>query len=395
MQIEKLIGRTRSLFDADLRNSIEELSKLVINSRFLVVGGAGTIGKAVCLEIYKRSPKSLHVVDISENNLVELVRDIRSTFEPKHCDFRTYAIDCASEEFELFFHREGPFDYVLNLSALKHVRSEKDPYTLMRMIRVNVLSSIALLKLCNDTAVKKYFCVSTDKAANPANSMGASKRLMELFVMGAGHSQNVSLARFANVAFSDGSLLYGFEHRFQKKQPISAPNDIERYFMSPNEAGELCLMSCLLGDNRDIFFPVEEKSLKLEKFSQIAERYIRMRGFEPYLCESEEDARSKANSLINNGLWPCYFFSSDTSGEKPYEEFHSDDARVDFTRFMNVGIVKNEAYNDIYLLEGFKQKIYKFLQSKSWNKKDLIQILSDVVVDFNHIEKNKNLDERM
>ena len=395
MQMEQLIGRSKSIFETDLENSCETLSELVQNSRFLVVGGAGTIGQAVCLEIFKRSPKALHVVDISENNLVELVREIRSTFENQQGDLRTFAIDCASEEFEFFFQTEGPYDYVLNLSALKHVRSEKDPYTLMRMLRVNVLNALTLLHLCQKSNVKKYFSVSTDKAANSANLMGASKRLMELFMMNESDSQVVSLARFANVAFSDGSLLYGFERRFIKKQPISAPQDIQRYFMSPKEAGELCLLSCLLGGNRDIFFPMEKKSLKLVKFSEIAERYLKMQGFKPFHCGSEEEARRSASDLINKGLWPCYFFDSDTSGEKQYEEFYSDRDNINFCKFKNIGIVENKIYDEDNLLKEFQKKLNKLIGSKSWEKSDIMKLLTDIVSDFYHVEKNKNLDERM
>ena len=326
---------------------------------------------------------------------MELVREIRSTFENQQGDLRTFAIDCGSEEFEFFFQTEGPYDYVLNLSALKHVRSEKDPYTLMRMLRVNVLNALKLLHLCQRSNVKKYFSVSTDKAANPANLMGASKRLMELFMMNESDSQVVSLARFANVAFSDGSLLYGFERRFLKKQPISAPHDIERYFMSPKEAGELCLLSCLLGGNRDIFFPVEKESLKLIKFSKVAEKYVEMQGFKPYQCSSEKEARSRAAELINEGFWPCYFFESDTSGEKPYEEFYSERDNINFCKFKNIGIVENEIYKGDNLLKAFQQKLNNFIKLKSWEKTDIIDSITDIVSDFYHIEKNKNLDERM
>ena len=265
----------------------------------------------------------------------------------------------------------------------------------MRMLRVNILNSLMLLRLCQSSNVKKYFSVSTDKAANSANLMGASKRLMELFMMNESDSQVISLARFANVAFSDGSLLYGFERRFMKKQPISAPRDIERYFMSPKEAGELCLLSCLLGSNREIFFPVEKESLKLVKFSEVAAKYVEMQGFKPYRCGSEEEARRSAADLIKKGFWPCYFFDSDTSGEKPYEEFYSERDNINFCKFKNIGIVENEIYNEENLLKQFQQKLNNLIASKSWGKSDLIKLLTDIVSDFYHVEKNKNLDERM
>ena len=253
MNILKLIGRTNTLFNEDIFFYEKELKKLVSKSRFLVIGGAGSIGQAVTREIFKRKPLALHVVDISENNMVELVRDIRSTLGYIDGDFRTFAIDCGSNEYKALINSTKTYDYVL--TALKHVRSEKDPFTLMRLIEVNILNTIQTIKIAKTHGTKKYFCVSTDKAANPVNMMGASKRIMEMFLMRESESIEISTARFANVAFSDGSLLHGFNQRFTKQQPISAPNDVRRYFVTPQESGELCLMSCLLGQNRDIFFP--------------------------------------------------------------------------------------------------------------------------------------------
>lgn len=244
--ILSLIGRTDALFTQDISNQEVELSKIVSESRFLVLGGAGSIGQAVTKEIFKRNPKKLHVVDISENNMVELVRDIRSSFGYIDGDFQTFALDIGSIEYDAFIKSDGQFDYVLNLSALKHVRSEKDPFTLMRMIDVNVFNTDKTIQQSIESGAKKYFCVSTDKAANPVNMMGASKRIMEMFLMRRSKQMSISTARFANVAFSDGSLLHGFNQRIQKRQPIVAPNDIKRYFVTPQESGELCLMSCIL-----------------------------------------------------------------------------------------------------------------------------------------------------
>ena len=287
----QLIGRDRELFGADIAAHEERLSELVASSRFLVIGGAGSIGQAVAREVFKRSPRALHVVDISENNLVELVRDIRSTLGYIDGDFRTFALDCGSREFEALMAAGGGYDYVLNLSAMKHVRSEKDPFTLMRLIEVNILNTIATVAQARERGASKYFCVSTDKAANPVNMMGASKRIMEMFLMRESQSLPISTARFANVAFSDGSLLHGFNQRFAKKQPIAAPNDVRRYFVTPKESGELCLSSCLLGENRDIFFPKLSEALHLTRFSDIAVRYLENLGYEPYECESEDEAR--------------------------------------------------------------------------------------------------------
>ena len=241
--IISLIGRKKELFCADITINQKKLSEIVYKSRFLVLGGAGSIGQAVTKEIFKRNPAKLHVVDISENNLVELVRDIRSSYGYIDGDFQTFALDIGSIEYDAFFKADGQYDYILNLSALKHVRSEKDPYTLMRMIDVNVFNTDKTLKQAIDAGVKKYFCVSTDKAANPVNMMGASKRIMEMFLMRRSLDIEISTARFANVAFSDGSLLHGFNQRLEKRQPIVAPKDVRRYFVTPKESGELCLMS--------------------------------------------------------------------------------------------------------------------------------------------------------
>ena len=252
MDILKLIGRSSPLFENDISDSKTQLEDLVASGRFLVLGGAGSIGQAVTKEIFKRNPLALHVVDISENNMVELVRDIRSTLGYIEGDFRTFTIDCGSKEYEALMQSNENYDYVLNLSALKHVRSERDPFTLMRLIEVNILNTIKTIEIAKSNNGKKYFCVSTDKAANPANMMGASKRIMEMFLLRESQSIEISTARFANVAFSDGSLLHGFNQRFAKRQPISAPNDVLRYFLTPQESGELCLMSCLIGKNREV-----------------------------------------------------------------------------------------------------------------------------------------------
>src|SRR5690606_28767498 len=242
-----LIGRTNDHFSNDIKNHEKELTAIVSNSKFLVIGGAGSIGSATTKEIFKRNPLKLHVVDISENNMVELVRDIRSSLGYIEGDFQTFALDIGSIEYDAFIKADGEYDYVLNLSALKHVRSEKDPFTLMRMIDVNILNTEKTINQSIEKGVKKYFCVSTDKAANPVNMMGGSKRIMEMFLMRKSKEIDISTARFANVAFSDGSLLHGFDKRIQKKQPIVAPNDIKRYFVTPKESGELCLMSCVFG----------------------------------------------------------------------------------------------------------------------------------------------------
>lgn len=395
MNILNLIGRDKELFTEDIAKHEKELSKIVSSSRFLVIGGAGSIGQAVTREIFKRKPKKLHVVDISENNMVELVRDIRSSFGYIDGDFQTFALDIGSVEYDALWSADGEYDYVLNLSALKHVRSEKDPFTLMRMIDVNIFNTEKTVRQAIDKGVKKYFCVSTDKAANPANMMGATKRIMEMYLMQVSEQISISTARFANVAFSDGSLLHGFNQRIQKRQPIVAPNDVKRYFVIPKESGELCLMSCIFGENRDIFFPKLSESLHLITFSDIAKRYLKDKGFEPYLCQTEDEARELAHTLPEKGQWPCLFTTSDTTGEKDFEEFFTENEVIDLDRFQNLGIVKNEALYDQKLIKHFTDTITSFKQNRSWTKKQLVKLFFEMIPNFDYIEKGKYLDAKM
>jgi FlaA1/EpsC-like NDP-sugar epimerase len=395
MNILSLIGRVKPLLTNDIATFDNELKDLVQNNRFLVIGGAGSIGQAVTKEIFKRHPKKLHVVDISENNLVELVRDIRSSLGYIDGDFRTFALDIASPIYDAFIKADGAYDYVLNLSALKHVRSEKDPFTLMRMIEVNILNTLKTIQQAKDKGVKKYFCVSTDKAANPVNMMGASKRIMELFLMRESKTMPISTARFANVAFSDGSLLHGFNQRIQKRQPIVAPNDIKRYFVTPQESGELCLMSCLLGENKDIFFPKLSEELHLITFAEIAVKYLKELGFEAHECSSEEEARTLIKTLPQEGKWPCYFTNSDTTGEKDFEEFFMDGEVLDMSRFQNLGIVKSSLSYEDENLDHFLQKISQMMAEQKWEKSEIVDLFHQMIPDFNHKETGKYLDAKM
>ena len=395
MNVLSLIGREEALFTADVARYEAELSRIVSESRFLVIGGAGSIGQAVTREIFKRKPKTLHVVDISENNMVELVRDVRSTLGYIDGDFSTFAIDCGSLQYDALIKWAGGYDYVLNLSALKHVRSEKDPFTLMRMVDVNVLNTISTIDSAKAFGAKKYFCVSTDKAANPVNMMGASKRIMEMFLMRASESLPISTARFANVAFSDGSLLHGFNQRFAKRQPISAPKDVRRYFVTPQESGELCLMSCLLGENRDIFFPKLSEKLHLITFADIAVRYLKALGYEPYECASEDEARDRAEELIAQRKWPCYFFNSDTTGEKDFEEFFTDKEVLDMVRFESLGVIKNDPVYEQESLDHFLKVVADLKAQGLWEKVDLVDLFNKMIPDFKHKETGKYLDGRM
>jgi len=395
MDILKLIGRESQLFINDIAKLSEDLLGIVSSSKFLVIGGAGSIGQAVTKEIFKRNPKKLHVVDISENNLTELVRDVRSSFGYIEGDFRTFALDIGSVEYDAFIKSDGQYDYVLNLSALKHVRSEEDPFTLMRMIDVNIFNTDKTILQSIENGAKKYFCVSTDKAANPINMMGASKRIMEMFLMRRSLDINISTARFANVAFSDGSLLYGFNQRIEKQQPIAVPSDIKRYFVTPQESGELCLISCIFGENRDTFFPKLSETLHLMSFSDIAIKYLKDKGYEAYICETEEEARELVKILPKQGKWPCLFTTSDTTGEKDFEEFYTDKETLDMKRFESLGIIKNEPEFNENQLNSFESAVISLKFNMKWNKCSIVDEFFKIIPGFDYHDKGKYLDGKM
>ncbi|MNV21047.1 UDP-N-acetyl-alpha-D-glucosamine C6 dehydratase [compost metagenome] len=368
---------------------------MVRTSRFLVIGGAGSIGKAVVKEIFKRNPLKLHVVDISENNLVELVRDLRSTYGYIDGDFRTFALDAGSKIYDAFIDSDGGFDYVLNLSALKHVRSEKDPYTLMRMLEVNVLNTIKTVEQSIGKGTKKYFCVSTDKAANPVNLMGASKRIMELYLAELGIEIPISSARFANVAFSDGSLLHSFEERLKQNHPIVAPTDVKRYFVTPKESGILCLMSCLFGENGEIYFPKLDEKEHLISFTEIADKFLAEKGYQPYYCQSEEEARNLVLDLKAKKQWPCFYSVSDTTGEKAFEEFYMDNEVLSLEKYTDLGIVKQDLSVDKTLLSEFKRNLEQLMQRGSWSKEELLGLFRMLLPELDYEDKGKYLDAKM
>lgn len=389
-----LINRKNLLFEEDISDYKDHLNDQVSSSSFLVIGAAGTIGQAVSKEIFKRNPRTLHCVDISENNLVELVRDIRSQFGYIKGDFQTFSLDCGSIEFEAFFNQNS-YDFILNLSALKHVRSEKDPYTLMRLVEVNILNTIKTINLARENGCSKYFCVSTDKATNPVNMMGASKRIMEMFLMDLSSEIEISTARFANVAFSDGSLMHSFKKRMEKLQPIAAPDDIKRYFITKSESGQLCLLSTILGKNRDIFFPKLKQDFDLMTFSSIASSFLAEKGFEAVQCVSEHEARQSIHQLIPNNKWPCFFSKSDTTGEKDFEEFYSSTERLDLDRFKGVGVVKNNYSEQEKKLSEFLAQIKSIRKRPNWTKKEILETFTYLLPKFSHDEKNRYLDQKM
>lgn len=390
-----LIGRDAPLFDRDIAEHEARMSELVRGGRFLVIGGAGSIGSAVVRELFQRAPRVLHVVDLSENNLAELVRDLRSSIGYIEGDFRTFALDCGSVEYTAMTANEGPYDYVLNFSALKHVRSEKDPWTLMRMIQVNVFNTDATVAQAVETGVRKYFCVSTDKASSPVNMMGASKRIMEMYLMRRSQQVDVSSARFANVAFSDGSLPYSWTQRVRKRQPIAAPDDVRRYFVTDREGAILCLLSTFFGRNRDVFFPRLSEKLHLIRFSDMAQRYLESIGYQAVPCDSEEEARARVDELLPRQKWPCYFFESDTTGEKDFEEFYTDAETVDWCRFEDIGIVQHDMEFSEAALNEFTETIQQVRKRGTWSKQELVELFDRTLRTFSHKETYKYLDDRM
>ena len=382
-------------FNRSISNHQVLLRKSILEKNILVIGGAGTIGFSYIKQVLKYKPSKITVVDINENGLTELTRDLRSSnlldYNPEYI---TYPVNLLSDTFDKIFN-SGTWQIVANFSAHKHVRSEKDKISVEALIKNNVYGAIKLLNLCELNPPKYFFSVSTDKAANPVNMMGASKRIMEMFLMRESSSLPISTARFANVAFSDGSLLHGFNQRIAKKQPFSAPNDVRRYFVTAHESGELCLLSGLLGYNKDIFFPKLSEHLHLIKFSEIAVRYLRERGYEPYECESEDEARDRAEELIANKHWPCYFFKSDTTGEKDFEEFFTDNEDLDMERFETVGVIKNQPEFDEAKLDDFMNGIEALRKKGTWAKDDIVKLYFGLLPEFAHKETGKYLDQRM
>jgi FlaA1/EpsC-like NDP-sugar epimerase len=395
LDILTLIGRKSALFELDIAQHNADLTSIIGQNSFLVLGGAGTIGQAVVKELFKRNPKKLHVVDISENNLTELVRDLRSSYGYIDGEFKTFSLDIGSKIYDAFIDQDGEYDYVLNLSALKHVRSEKDPFTLMRMIDVNIFNTEKTILQSIKNGTKKYFCVSTDKAANPVNMMGASKRIMEKFLMRRSEDIEISTARFANVAFSDGSLLHSFNQRILKKQPLVAPTDVKRYFVTQEESGQLCLMSCIYGQSRDIFFPKLSEELDLIRFSDIAIKYLDYLGYEPEICNSENEARNRITDLIAHKKWPCYFHVSDTTGEKDFEEFYTDLEKLDMDSFDKLGVIKNDSKFDEANLNTFTSQIENLKNKGSWTKKEIVNLFFEMLPEFEYEDKGKFLDSKM
>lgn len=389
-------GRSTSLFAADLATHETALKAGIEGKSVLVIGGAGTIGSSFIRALLPFRPERLVVVDLSENGLTELTRDLRSAdgqYVPPI--YLTYPISFGDAVFERMLRAEGPFDIVAHFAAHKHVRSEKDRFSIEAMLENNVLSTARLLDLLTESPPEHFFCVSTDKAANPANVMGASKKLMEEAVLAYAAQLPATTARFANVAFSNGSLPAGFLERLAKRQPLSAPNDVLRYFVSPEESGQLCLLACITGEPGDIFFPRLEEPQMLT-FSAIADALLEQWGYEPVRCGSEDEARALAASLEpGDRRWPVYYFTSDTSGEKGFEEFYTSSEEVDWNRFAALGVVKGRATQDVAGIRQLDADLRALFARQELSKEDIVAVLTRLVPTFRHVETGRSLDQKM
>ncbi len=394
--LSAVLGRDHSLFEEALRARAEQLKTAIEDSRILVIGAGGSVGSAFVQVLSAYNPAALHLVDLSENSLVSLVRELRADGASLPSEFTTYAIGFDEPEFEAFLEAQPQFDYILNFAALKHVRSERDPYTAMRLLRVNVLANHHLLERLAARPPRKYFCVSSDKAVNPASLMGASKSFMER--VGLAHAARVPFgsARFANVAFSQGSLLQSFCQRLDNRQPLAGPNDVRRYFISHAEAGELCLLSCFLGENGEIFTPEMNPERDLKGFPEIAAILLRQRGLTPVFCNSEADAiaRSQARNGNHEG-WPCFFAPSNTPGEKPFEEFHAAGERVVQGRLPGVSIVEQPRSTPFGSLESALARLQSLRRLGAWSLEDLLSLVQAVVPEFHHVGGRVVLDQKL
>ena len=402
--LEKFIGkyvthRDVSMFSADIEANKEQLSAGVQDKRVCVIGGAGSIGSSFIKALLRFEPKQLVVIDLNENGLAELTRDLRSSANirvPE--DYRTYTLDFASPIFERIFREDKGYDIVANFSAHKHVRSERDKYSVQALIENNDIKAKKLMDLMMEYKPKHFFCVSTDKAANPVNIMGASKRILEDLVMAYSKEFPVTTARFANVAFSNGSLPDGWLHRLQKRQPLAAPTDVKRYFVSPEESGQICLLACILGNSGEIFFPKlgEEQMLT---FSSICDDFVRANGLSKHLCTSDEEAKKyvseRVSELENDGEWPVVYTGSDTTGEKAYEEFYVEGETLNMTRFTSLGVIECSPRHNMTEVDKLFAEFREIFAQDNFTKVEVVDAIRQFIPTFQHEERGKNLDSKM
>ncbi len=393
---ESITSRSGSMFAVDIEANKEQLKQEIEGKSLLVIGGAGSIGSSYIRSVLPFKPSKLVVVDLSENDLVELTRDLRSThgmYIPK--EYRTYTLNFADPIFERIFREEKGFDIVANFSAHKHVRSEKDKYSVQALIENNVIKAKGLLDLLAEYPPRHFFCVSTDKAANPVNIMGASKRIMEDMIMAYTAKFKVTTARFANVAFSNGSLLDGFVDRIMKRQLLAAPRDVRRYFVSPEESGQICMLACILGRNGEIFFPKlgEEKMMT---FSSICDRFLETLGYEKKECATDEEAKRFASEMLEGSkIYPVVYFNSDTTGEKDYEEFYVSGEKLNMERFNSLGVIEEVSKRPLDEIDAFFVELEAIFASPSFTKEEVVEAIRRFIPNFEHEEKGKNLDQKM
>lgn len=399
--LEKFIAdsvtyRPKSMFTTDIEANNDVLTREIKGKTVCVIGGAGSIGSSFIKAVLRFEPKSVVVVDLNENGLAELVRDVRSTeglFVPD--EFRCYTLNFADPIFERIFREEKGFDIVANFSAHKHVRSEKDKYSVQALIENNDIKAKKLMDLLTVYPPKHFFCVSTDKAANPVNIMGASKRIMEDLVMAYNRYFKVTTARFANVAFSNGSLPDGWIHRLQKKQPLAAPSDVKRYFVSPEESGQICMLACILGNGGEVFFPKLGEDQMLT-FSAICDEFVKAEGFTKVECSSDPEAKKYAAEMsYESDSYPVVYFNSDTTGEKAYEEFFIPGEKVNMERFSALGVVEETTNRDMNEIQEFFTELEGIFASPEFTKAQVVESIKKFIPNFEHEEKGKNLDQKM
>ena len=393
---DHVTGRPISMFEADIQANKEILTAEIKGKKVCVIGGAGSIGSSFIKAVLRFEPASVVVVDLNENGLAELVRDLRSTeglYVPD--EFRCYTLNFADPIFERIFREEKGFDIVANFSAHKHVRSEKDKYSVQALIENNDIKAKKLMDLLCVYPPKHFFCVSTDKAANPVNIMGASKRIMEDLVMAYNTHFKVTTARFANVAFSNGSLPDGWIHRLQKKQPLAAPSDVKRYFVSPEESGQICMFACILGNGGEVFFPKLGEDQMLT-FSAICDDFVKAEGLTKVECATDAEAKAKANDIsYDSKEYPVVYFKSDTTGEKAYEEFYVPGEKIDLERFMSLGVVCESTRRPMNEVTDFFLELEGIFQKEDFTKAEVVESIKKFIPNFEHEEKGKNLDQKM
>ena len=393
---DHVTGRPISMFEADIQANKEILTAEIKGKKVCVIGGAGSIGSSFIKAVLRFEPASVVVVDLNENGLAELVRDLRSTeglYVPD--EFRCYTLNFADPIFERIFREEKGFDIVANFSAHKHVRSEKDKYSVQALIENNDIKAKKLMDLLCVYPPKHFFCVSTDKAANPVNIMGASKRIMEDLVMAYNTHFKVTTARFANVAFSNGSLPDGWIPRLQKKQPLAAPSDVKRYFVSPEESGQICMFACILGNGGEVFFPKLGEDQMLT-FSAICDDFVKAEGLTKVECATDAEAKAKANDIsYDSKEYPVVYFKSDTTGEKAYEEFYVPGEKIDLERFMSLGVVCESTRRPMNEVNVFFGELERIFQKEDFTKAEIVESIKNFIPNFKHEEKGKNLDQKM